>query len=372
MKKVTKSLLAIQYIVALFFVIILVYYFSQYIQQLAISGVMIGVVIMYSMFKHTIYRDSLLKSIINLMWVIILTASFYLFITQNFVSLLIFWVLIIILSIIFFTNIKIGKSRILVEIFLEFSFYLLSLITFLALGFVYVLFDNYILNDVPQNYIFIKRIIQLFFIYCGLMIPYQVKMLMSNAISIDESIYTLEEQTNLINNLVNKYGIKEEFKTIMLADEDYQMIEMFINQKVFQSLTGVSHFEHYAKNGIKLRITYKGSGIKNNIPEEKINITKEQNIKSFLKTCNQMKLFACIVIVFSGFTTIFCITIVLQTLSQIIDIVKSNLLSLTIIGTLMTCGLWMGHTIWTMNENFHKLWKENQEKILEENKQKEE
>lgn len=366
MKKIAcKSLLLFQYIIALFFVIILVYYSLHYTDMITVSVFLIGVVIMYSMFKHAIYRDSLLKSIINLAWVIILSVSVYLFVAEDFINLIIFWLLITIFVILLFRKIKTGKSRIIIEIFLELFFYSMSLLSFAVIGLVYTVLNHYMLQGIDGNLIFVKRLIQLFLIYSGLMIPYQLKMLISSVISIDESIYTLEEQHEALNKLSLKYKLEKKYKTIWLEEEDYQIVEMFITQRVLQSLVGVSNFEYYAKIGLELRLTNKGLGIKNNNdPIEKIQVSKKQNLKAFIKTCIQMKLFTTIMIILFGGATIFLFVIILLMVIQVISIIKSNIVLLLIIGLPITFCLWITNVISDMNVKFHKLWSENKEELI--------
>lgn len=372
-KQVLKVLL---YILSLVIVIILITPLFKLCNTILISGILIGVIIMYSMFKHTLYRDSLIKSVINFTWVVVLAITAYLFVINNVLLLIIFWSIIFILIYILFRKIKAGKTRIGIEIFVEFLFYLTSLVTILVLMLLYAILDVYILDKLNEYERFIKRLIQLYFIYAGLMIPYQFKMWVSSIISIDESIYSIEEQTKLLNSLIEKYGIEREYKVLKIEDVDMQKVEMFIEQKVFQTLTGNSNFEYYAKIGIDLRMTSKGNTIKvnsiTNVEENKMPFKDE--VKTYFSTIREMPLYGTFLLIFFGTSAIYVIYLAYETLKYIIQIAVSHMLIILFLVPLLTLGFLIAHLIERKNIKFNNLWnekrKEKLEKVKEQNRKK--
>lgn len=359
------------YIFSLLIDIILITPLIKLDHRILFCGILIGVVIMYSMLKHTIYRDSLIKSIINFAWVLVLAITAYLFVTANIILLTLFWVLIFLLTFLLFRQIKQGKTRIGIEIFVEFVFYCTSFVVLLILMLVYAIFDVYILEKLGDYEKVIGRFIQLYFIYAGLVIPYQFKMWVSSIISIDESIYSIEEQTRLLNLLIEKYCIDSEYKVLKIDEVDMQKVEMFINQKVLQALTGTSNFEYYSKIGIDLRLTSKGNTIKvNSIPhigDDKISFKDE--VKTYFSTVREMPFYGIFLLIFFGTSALYVVYLLFETLKYIFQIAASNKLIIFTLIIAISIALLIVYVIEKKNKKFNNLWNEKRKVRLNEIKE---
>lgn len=367
MKEQTLKILL--YILSLLIVILLIIPLFKLSNTILFSGILIGVVIMYSMLKHTIYRDSLIKSIINFAWVMIILVSGYLVIINYIALLIIFLLLIFVFMCMLFSKIKNGRARIGIEIFVEFIFYFTSLIAILVLALVYAILNTYIFAKLGDYEKIIKTFIQIYFIYAGLMVPHQFKLWLSSIISIDESIYSIEEQTELLNILIKKYDIKREYKLLTIEENDMQKVEMFIDQKVLQAITGTSNFEHYAQIGIELRLTAKGDTIKvsnlSNINQNRVSAW--ENVKAFFTTWNEMRLFGTLFSFFIALSVLFIVSLVIDAFQYIIIAFISHAAIVILLSITITVALIIGYVINRQNEKFNKRWDENKKKYTKKN-----